>query len=273
MSAHHERDMSVDSTESDLSLDVIPVTVEGVDDIFDKRRSVERKLKARPLSVDLKNKNILKSDSISPALHDAQVKIRTEQTKVGLTKLINNRPDRDFLESQNIIKVGTSGIDPKTIAVQHDLRKKMLISKLERGMDLRPTLLDLEKRGVIKELHLHTDRFEVTPEEAHAIVIRIQNKGGKLAQELHKELKNYRMERCADEKSVDMLSLEKKLNLRPTRDELADKNILKMKGGDSGARILATMALSNKLKTRPEFEDLVGKGVLETGAAIIEEEE
>jgi hypothetical protein len=57
----------------------------------------------------------------------------------------------------------------------------MLMDKLERGINpsLRPSLIDLEKRGVIKEFTI--ERVDnVTAEEAHAIFVKILNKGGKV---------------------------------------------------------------------------------------------
>jgi hypothetical protein len=96
-----------------------------------------------------------------------------------------------------------------------------------------------------------------------------------LAVELGRELKNFRMERCADEKAVDMLSLERKLALRPSRDELQDKNIIKMRGAESASRLLATTAIANKIKSRPGMETLVEKGVIDQSNVdiIVEEEE
>ena len=128
------------------------------------------------------NKNILKADiGVSPQLIDAAAKIKAEHTRQDLSHALARRPERVDLESKNIIKHGTEGMEAVAVAALEISRKKMLISKLERGMNpsLRPTLTELEKRGVVKEFTMErSDNF--TQEEAHALLVKIFNKGGKV---------------------------------------------------------------------------------------------
>lgn len=179
---------------------------------------------------------------------------------VTLESFMKERPTQSNLKNKNILKCSD--------VVDRETTKK----KLQRRLSLRPTVDSLQKRGIMKDF-CEARIDNITAEEAASLFHRIQNRGGKLASELAQELRKLRVERSADEKAFDIKKLERSLQLRPSMKRVVEKNIMKMKGGESASRLFAAKALAGKLIRRPSMDSLVASGILGPREIISEEEE
>lgn len=102
---------SLKKLSSDKSVKSNPVQAPKADALGDRdqiQSHLDRQLQQRPSATDLKNRNILKDTTASPALQAAQHELQRLQLESSLDKKLKQRPEAATLVKQNILQADPS---------------------------------------------------------------------------------------------------------------------------------------------------------------------
>ena len=105
--------------------------------------AIERRLNRRPTIDDLRQHNILHDVHMAPGLAATALSLQKAQVASSLTRKIPNRPAKETLEEQNILKRA----DPGVAARLGELHRHQLTEQLDRHLIHRPGPLDLVQRS------------------------------------------------------------------------------------------------------------------------------
>lgn len=99
---------------------------------YDAQRYVEKSLTNRPTSTSLVDKGILPDPKVPAQFVDQAKKLEKNVVSLKLEGALENRPDKNKLEDQNIIHAGAPNQQASTDALKLNLTKQSLSSALEK---------------------------------------------------------------------------------------------------------------------------------------------
>lgn len=252
----------------------------------EKSHSLEYLLEKRATADQLFQQNIMQGKlGIAHSIQQTQKVLRFQQTVDTLDQKLVNRPDKETLITNNIIRSKSAD---SLQARELKLNFQRTVDRLDHKLEIRPTPHQLQEQNIIKigiapSLYATQKQLQFTvtadsldhklenrPSRASLVANNIV-KGGGVAASISAAQQELKFHTLAD-------TLDHKLDHRPTKTHLIDQNILKeqthpcIQGTQQTLKFNKTKSqVGHKMHMRPSKGTLVGQNILHEESPFLSE--